>query len=73
MKKQSKKEKAIERAIESYPDFNTQRKARSFARGYVDRIWILRGPAKYRSHFLVVGENYAIRLKKIGFRPVEVL
>ena len=73
MKTANKKTRAIERAIESYPDFDTQRKARSFARGYVDRIWILKGPGKYRNHFLVAGENYIARLKKIGFRAVEVL
>ncbi len=66
------KAKAIERAIQSYPEFDTERKARSFARGYVDRVWILRGPARFRNHFLVADEKHAARLKETGFKAIEV-
>lgn len=65
-------EKKIERAIESYPDFTTERTARSFARGYIDPVWILQGPGKYRDHFLVANREHARRLTKTGFRAIEV-
>ena len=65
-------EKKIERAIESYPDFTTERTARSFARGYVDPVWILQGPGKYRDHFLVADLKRTMRLKKTGFKAIEV-
>lgn len=64
--------KAIERAIQRYPEFDTERKARSFARGYVDRVWIMRGPGKFRNHFLVADGNRAARLRKTGFKAIEV-
>lgn len=64
--------KAIERAIQSYPEFDTERKARSFARGYVDRVWILRGPGRFRNHFLVADRNHAARLQETGFKAIEV-
>jgi hypothetical protein len=78
MKNKSKTEgskmqaKATERAIQSYPEFDTERKARSFARGYIDRVWILRGPGRFRNHFLVAGGNRAARLRKNGFKAIEV-
>ena len=64
--------RTIERAVESYPEFNTERKARSFASGYVDPVWILQGPGRYRGHFLVADEKHATRLKKTGFKTIEV-
>ena len=70
--KKSKATKAIERAIQSYPEFNTERKARSFASGYVDKVWILRAPGKYRGHFLVADSSHAARLKGHGFQAIEL-
>lgn len=72
MKITTKKEKAIERAIANYPEFNTERKARSFASGYVDAVWILRGPGKYRDHFLVANRAHTKRLVTNGFQAIEV-
>ena len=66
------KTRAIERAIESYPEFNTERKARRFASGYIDPVWILRGPGKYRDHFLVADQKHTARLKNTGFSAIEV-
>ena len=66
------KAEAIERAVQSYPEFDTERKARSFARGYVDRVWILKGPGRFRNHFLVADEKHTVRLKKAGFKAIEV-
>jgi hypothetical protein len=64
--------KAINRAIESYPEFDTERKARRFASGYIDPVWILCGPGKYRGHFLVADQKHTARLKKTGFKAIEV-
>ncbi len=72
--KMAKKEvtaRMVKNAIERFPDFNTERKARSFASGYIDRVWILKGPGRYRSHFLVADLKSAVRLKKNGFQAIE--